>query len=113
MKIIEVRDNGGKTADRYTVVFDEKIYMPTRILGEYVAEYTCLSLSSDCHLPNGVSMWGTTEKGAHLGRRISFEKLPANVKRCVRSAMGKPVTISPKRKNIHGPKSLVPKRRQP
>jgi len=63
-----IYDNGGRSADRYAV---------------YITDSECLCLSVDCNMPNGVNMWGVGRFGPHNGRVISFEQLPAQVKRCV------------------------------
>lgn len=67
--IVAIYDNGGKTADRYAV---------------YVNQKSCLLLSVDCHLPNGVCMWGDGIVGPHNGKAISFDDLPENVQTCVK-----------------------------
>lgn len=60
--IIAVYDNGGKTADRYTV---------------YLKEHECLILSSDCNMPNGVNMIEENAYWPHSddGKKITFEQL--------------------------------------
>lgn len=67
--IVAIYDNGGQTADRYAVFVNQK---------------SCLLLSVDCHLPNGVNMWGDGIVGPHNGKAISFGELPENVQTCVK-----------------------------
>ena len=63
-------DNGGKTADRYTIVFKQ---------GE---EYHLYFMSSDANMPNGICMYGGSILGyGEFGKRINFNKLPNGVKK--------------------------------
>jgi len=74
LDIRSIWDNGGKTADRYTVVLNTK---------ETEDEYRCLSLSNDPDHPQGISQVGSCKEGEHLGKRISWEDLPDNVRKHV------------------------------
>jgi hypothetical protein len=68
--VLGVYDNGGKTADRYTV-----LYGPTqrRTQGRFrVQLYACRHSSDD----GTIGYRGECAKGLHLGRRIAFEALP-------------------------------------
>ena len=67
MKIAKVYDNGGQTFDRYTIIFE--------------GHPDALGLSENCDSPQGFSQFGVAVDGRHLGRQISFEDLPENVKR--------------------------------
>jgi hypothetical protein len=69
--IREIFDNGGRSADRYTLL--------TSWL-ESPGVYMCLSLSDNCASPNGFSQWGAARIGPHLGRLIYWGGLPANVR---------------------------------
>lgn len=51
--VLDVLDNRGKTADRYTVLF---VGEPTSDGARYIVPY--LGMSSDPHSPHGISMWG-------------------------------------------------------
>jgi len=64
--IKSVWDNGGKTLDRYTVVFN--------------IEGLALGLSDDPEHPQGFSQCGSGIPGEHLGKLILFEDLPLNVR---------------------------------
>ena len=77
---VSVYDNGGKTADRYTIVFDTMHEAKPNT-------YTALGLSAQPSSPQGVSQFTTAMKGAHLGRRIHFVRLPANVQAHVRARL--------------------------
>lgn len=68
---VKVFDNGGKTFDRYTVIYNAE--------GDYVA------MSADPFHPQGFGQHG--EKclpGPHLGKLIDFDDLPDDCKRLVR-----------------------------
>ncbi len=68
-----VWDNEGDTIDRYSVVLKD---------GNF------LSLSDDPGHPQGFSQWGHGVKpGPHLGKKISFDKLPPKVKAHVNMRM--------------------------
>jgi len=68
---MKVYDNGGKTADRYTVVFsDGSMY----------------AMSRDANMPNGVCMYIGNEKFTYvypdaLGKRINAKNLPEGTKK--------------------------------
>ena len=69
---IEIYDNGGKTADRYTVVIDGSVY----------------TMSENAMQPNGVNMYaGEVSEGSWLFNGaeeiISFDQLPDEVKRAI------------------------------
>lgn len=72
--IVSVYDNGGKTADRYTVVVGEMVN------GNNVDRFEIL-LSEDALSPQGVNMIGDTGTGG--GEPIEFEDLPEQVQKAV------------------------------
>lgn len=81
-KWIRCYDNGGKTIDRYTVVF-------TRGKGSLY-----LGMSSNPMHPQGIGMHGEGPPGSgpidrptygHLGKRIVFEQLPDDCQKIVRA----------------------------
>ena len=65
-----VYDNGGKTADRYTVVYTE--YR----MANGIRLYDCYALSGSPFHAFGIAQHSDCALGAHLGRRIPFEALP-------------------------------------
>lgn len=77
-------DNGGKTFDRFTVVF-------TRLQGK-VKRGTCLyvGMSAEPFHPQGFGQHGEAAHAidrprySHLGKRIDFAKLPADCQKLVR-----------------------------
>jgi len=87
MKIKAIYDNSGRTADRYTVVTTLEEEYIFRAPGMPVV-YEALTLSSDCNMPNGVSMWGSATLGPHLGKKIKFSQLPKIVQRCAKKRLG-------------------------
>ena len=74
MGITSIWDNGGKTADRYSVVTKEPAGG---------GNFMILGLSDDCYSPGGVNMFGDGKPGPHLGKKIKFEDLPSRVQACV------------------------------
>jgi len=89
MKIKAIYDNGGATADRYTVVITERALPsgPFRPLVGQGASYMALYLSEDCNMPNGFNQWGEAIPGPHIGKKIKFSQLPKNVQRCVKARL--------------------------
>ena len=72
----DVYDNGGKTADRWTVVSsdDLKNKQPNGMVD-------MLGLSSNPNSPQGVSMFSQGQVGNHLGKKIKFSSLPKEVQK--------------------------------
>lgn len=67
MKNISIYDNGGKTLDRITVIFDkEKRQTKDGIL------YNCVVASET---GSGFYLHSEAMKGRHLGKKIDFSKL--------------------------------------
>lgn len=85
MKVTEVRDNGGKTLDRYTIFFNERC--------EYTGDYTCLGVSPIDHgMTAAFSQWDLSDlplrDRKQCGKKIKFSDLPDMVRLHVRSRMG-------------------------
>lgn len=91
-KYIRCYDNGGESADRYTVVFTGRYRKNTG--NEFV--YRGMS-THPCH-PQGVGQWGSSQaqidankwgfappigRKNHLGTRISFDNLPEDCRRLI------------------------------
>ena len=67
MKNISIYDNGGKTIDRITVIFDkEKRQTKDGIL------YNCIVASETV---SGIYLHSEAMKGKHLGKKIDFSNL--------------------------------------
>lgn len=74
---IRIYDNGGKTIDRYTVVFmDEPEHQPDT--------FACLAMNERPFHPQGFGQHSTAMPGRHLGKRIAFEQLPEDCQKLVR-----------------------------
>lgn len=75
-KHIRIYDNGGQTADRYTVVYMDE---PERQPGMFA----CLGMNAYPFHPQGIGMHSTAMPGPHLGKRIGWDALPEDCKRAV------------------------------
>lgn len=69
-------DNGGKTADRFTVVY---VGQPERAANTFA----CVGMDSDPFHPQGIGQHSSAMLGAHLGRRIPFAQLPEDCRKLV------------------------------
>lgn len=74
-----VYDNGGATADRYTVIPEGKGWHPVQNRqGRW--QYCALALNDTPTNPAfGFSQFCEAVKGRHLGRKVKFADLPSNV----------------------------------
>lgn len=81
-RYVRCYDNGGVTADRYTVIFTGRYRHQTG--GSFW--YLCMS-SMPFH-PQGIGQHGESDRqidypsGGHLGKRIRFETMPEDCQRC-------------------------------
>jgi hypothetical protein len=81
-RYVHVYDNGGATADRYTVVFTGRYREKTG------GEFWYLGMSGAPFHPQGVGMHGSSPRQvdypthSHLGRRIKWADLPADCQAC-------------------------------
>jgi len=66
---IRCYDNGGKTADRYTVVY---LNLPENRYNTFL----CIGMNHEPFHPQGIGMYGSAVPGKHLGKRIAFTELP-------------------------------------
>ncbi len=78
---IRCYDNGGKTVDRYTVVYMD---FPERQRGFFLS----LGMSEDPGHPQGFGQHTVAMLGAHLGRRVPFRMLPGRCRRVVLADLG-------------------------
>lgn len=67
---IRCYDNGGKTIDRYTVIYME--YPENWSPGCFDAR----GMSATPTSPDGFGCYTSAKPGRHLGKRIKFEQLP-------------------------------------
>lgn len=78
MKIKEIRDNGGKTFDRYVVLFDT----PRRV-NRVRCYLDGVSMSDNPKSPQGMCNHGIFQPGKHLGKRIELGDLPPDCREIV------------------------------
>lgn len=77
---IKVYDDGGKTLDRYTVVFmDQSAH--SFICGR---SFVCLGMNAAPFHPQGFCQHSQARIGSHLGKRIEFAALPEDCQKAVR-----------------------------
>ena len=82
-KKIRLYDNGGETADRYTVVFTG------RIPGKGTGQCWGRGMSSDPFHPQGIGTWFEYDRMidcptySHIGKKIKFEDAPAQVQKSI------------------------------
>ncbi len=73
---IKCYDNGGKTLDRYTVVYLNEVE------DKFKKTYAARGMNS---MPfHGIGMYCTAMVGRHLGKRIKFEELPEDCQKLVK-----------------------------
>lgn len=74
-------DNGGRTSDRYTII-------PPRWAGRRWRERAGLWIAVGANAypfhPQGIGMIVSAAPGSHLGKRIPFDSLPADVQALAR-----------------------------
>jgi hypothetical protein len=82
MKIHSIYDNGGTTADRYTVYYGGRgsLYIDHR--GDRVRE--CVGMSEHPFHPQGFGQHSSGQPGKHNGKRITFDQLPPDCQKLVR-----------------------------
>lgn len=83
--ILDVLDNGGATADRYTVIFTKALSSRTGRFGETWMSY--LGMSYAPTHPQGVSMWGEFKahecanyRRCNARHRIKWTDLPEHIR---------------------------------
>lgn len=83
-KYVRCYDNGGETADRYTVVFTGNYTHKTG------RQHWYLGMSANPFHPQGVGMHGESSTQidrpaySHLGKKIKFEDLTKEAQECVK-----------------------------
>lgn len=80
---IRCYDNGGKTLDRYTVV-----YMFDRWNPENINVFGARGMCAHPCSPQGIGCYTSATPGRHLGKRIKFEELPKDCQELVLSDLG-------------------------
>ena len=67
MENISIYDNGGKSCDRITVIFNDR-----KRVTKYGVLYECIAASEN---GSGFYLHSEAMKGRHLGKKIDFSKL--------------------------------------
>lgn len=87
---IQIYDNEGETADRYTVLYMDQIERPAYVSKDYLGHpcriepaYNSLGMSAEPFHPQGVGQHGPAMPGKHLGKVITWEELPVDCQRAV------------------------------
>ena len=95
--VVSVYDNGGKTIDRYTVVYEPYMLEEEGGFGGEQPVFTYVAMSGAPFHPQGFCQHGetvgfrpTTCWGSPMGRVIAFDKLPADCQRAVRRDLEEP-----------------------
>jgi hypothetical protein len=80
--VLRCYDNNGRTFDRYTIIPPrwDKLYIERRGL------FAAIGASENPYAPQGFGMHVSAVPGAHLGKRVSWDKLPPNVQDFARQA---------------------------
>ena len=78
LKVLGVYDNGGKTLDRYTVVYNsvEQVKDGKKL-------YSCLGMNAAPFHPQGIGMHGCAVRGRHLGKKVKLTDLPEDCQKAV------------------------------
>ena len=86
---IKIFDNGGKTFDRYTVIYlDTPYYEGAFLYSENIYIYEARGMSKNPYHPQGFGQMCAAQLGPHLGSEIGFDDLPEDCQRLVRSDLG-------------------------
>jgi len=75
-----IYDNGGKSLDRFTIVYNTN---RISIGSPKVKRWECFSSSYNPFHSQGVFQHGECVLGAHLGKEIQFSQLPRRVQKAV------------------------------
>ena len=90
-KWIRCYDNGGKTCDRYTVVFTKKKNESIHNGKVIASEFMYLGMSEYPYDPQGFGQHGSSDTQidrpsySHIGKRIKYTDLPADCQKLVLS----------------------------
>ena len=76
MSKIRCYDNGGKTVDRYTVVYMDQPENKHNT-------FACVGMNAHPFSPQGFGQHCTATPGRHLGKRIKFKELPTDCQKLV------------------------------
>ena len=82
---LRIYDNGGKTADRYTILPPKWAGPEWREVGRM---WQAIGASRNPFHPQGVGMHCAATPGPHLGKRINWDDLPPKVQQFARQTFG-------------------------
>ena len=88
-RYIHVYDNGGRTADRYTIVYTRTGRSGSNRAKKQNGWHQNVSMSASPFHPLGVCMHGESETQidypsySHLGKKIAFQNLPEDCQKVV------------------------------
>jgi hypothetical protein len=80
--VLRCYDNNGRSFDRYTIIPPrwDKLYLERRGL------FAAIGSSANPFHPQGFGMHVSAAAGAHLGKRVSWDKLPPDVQQFARQS---------------------------
>ena len=78
MKVHSIYDNGGETADRFTVYYGGR-----GTINRTNGRRLMVGMSAAPFHPQGFGQHGEGQPGRHNGRRIRFDDLPSDCRRLV------------------------------
>lgn len=84
-----VYDNGGKTADRYTIIHHDDLKNPN----PHNKLVDMLGMSNDPTGPHGISQFSMGNAGKHLGKKIPFESLHPNLQKHITNRYNESVEL--------------------
>ena len=84
MSNVRIYDNGGKTFDRYTVLFTNRPYYSKTSTKAYDPMREALAMSTYPFHPQGYGQHCSAVPGRHLGKRIAFKDLPPDCQTLVK-----------------------------
>ena len=79
MKIHSIYDNGGETADRYTVYYSGR-----ESINHSNGFRACVGMNESPFHPQGFGQHSEGQPGKHNGKRITFQSLPADCQKLVK-----------------------------
>jgi len=77
-EVTSIWDNGGETADRYSIVMNWK---------ETPTMYAILGLSDNPESPQGFSQFTHGQAGKHLGKKLKWNQLPPKIQKHIVSRL--------------------------
>jgi hypothetical protein len=82
---LRIWDDGGKSYDRYTITAPRSA-RASDTFREWDGSWRCLAASENPQHPQGFGQHSSCTPGPHLGKRITWQELPAAVQKFVRAS---------------------------